>query len=378
MSDFAGRWHSTFGPMELVRQGNQVQGYYVFRGTRCTLDGTLQNGKLVFTYQEPGLAGEGWFELTRKGKSFAGQWHAEGDPAWRPWVGTRLGFDGLWETDFGRMRLVQEGDRIHGFYELGGGSAVEGQLASNELTFTYREPHTQGEGRFLMADDGLTFQGEWRQEGAPGWLPWQGVRALPRDLTWLVVLEVPWHTIHADRDYSFGTMLSEFFSRQPGVRMRHRFFTNEATLRRHCRELTLIAEPVVLLIATHGQPHGIPVDGGTVDVQAVGDCLRYAWDLKLLHFSACLLMQDPAVVEQWRGLAERLGFAISGYSTSVDWGASAILEFAYLELILSRGMTPAEAAEQVGKLLPFAGEEEVPGGAFAPAGFRIVVPDASV
>ncbi len=374
MSGFAGKWHSTFGLMELVQEGDRVHGQYSFRGIPCSLDGAIHGGRLVFRYQEPEAGGEGWFELQRKGRAFAGQWHADGDAQWRPWVGARVGFDGLWETSFGRMRLMQEGDRLHGFYEGGGGSTLEGRLEGAEFTFTYREPTAAGEGQFRLADDGLTFEGEWHEQGASGWLPWQGVRAMPRDLTWLVVLEVPWHTIHADRDYSFGNMLREFFSRQPGVRVRQRFFTNEAAFRRHCRELTLIAEPVVVVVATHGMPQGIPVDGGTIDVAAVGDCLRYAWDLRLLHFSACLLMQDPAVVARWRALAERLGFAISGYTTSVDWAASAILEFTYLEMILSRGMVPADAAGQVERLLPFAGDAEIEGGAFAPAGFRIVVP----
>jgi hypothetical protein len=378
MTTFAGKWHATFGPMELAQQGTRVWGDYAFRGTHCTLDGEVRGDRLVFTYQEPGARGEGWFELTRKGQAFAGQWRADGDPQWRPWVGSRVGFDGLWDTDFGRMRLVQEGERVHGFYELGGGSTVEGRVEGNELTFTYREPNSGGEGQFLLSPDGLTFQGEWRQEGKQGWLSWQGVRTLPRaDLTWLVVLEVPWHAISSDKDYSFGNMLSEFFSRQPSVRVRQRFFTNEAALRRHLREVTLIAEPVVLVVATHGMPQGIPLDGGTAGVQTVGDSLAYAWDLRLLHFSACLLMQDPAVVEGWQNLATRLGFPISGYTTSVDWAGSAIIEFTYLDMILARGMDPEQAADQVLRLLPFAGDEEVEGGAIAPAGFRLVLPEGT-
>jgi hypothetical protein len=374
MTDFSGKWNSTFGVMELLQRDGRVQGEYVFRGTPCTIEGELHGDRLVFRYEEPDVGGEGWFDMARKGQSFRGQWRQDGDPRWRPWVGSRVGFDGLWETDFGRMRLVQEGEHVHGFYDIPGGAVIEGRLEGGELHFHYREAQAQGEGRFALAEDGLSFQGEWRQDGKGTWLPWRGLRVLPRDLTWLVVLEVPWHTINADQDYSFGNMLREFFSRQLGVRVRQRFFTNEAGLRRHCRELTLIAEPVVLVIATHGLPQGIPLDGGTVDVRAIGDCLGYAWDLRLLHFSACLLMQDPAIVASWQELASRLGFAISGYSTSVDWAASAILEFTYLEMILSRGLTPEEAAAQVGRLLPFAGDDAIDGGAFAPAGFRIVVP----
>src|SRR5262249_35430196 len=114
--------------------------------------------------------------------------------------------------------------------------------------------------------------------------------------------------------------------------------------------------------------------GKTIDVATIGQGLRYAWDLRLLHFSACLLMQDPAVRAAWQEVADRGGFAVSGYSTSVDWAASAIVEFTYLELILGRGLSPGEAAAQVAALLPFAGDAELEGAAFPAAGFRIVTP----
>jgi hypothetical protein len=61
----------------------------------------------------------------------------------------------------------------------------------------------------------------------------------------------------------------------------------------------------------------------------------------------------------------------------VDWAGSAIIEFLYLDMILSRGLTPGQAAEQVLTLLPFAGDEPVEGGAIAPAGFRIVLPEGA-
>jgi hypothetical protein len=374
MNDFAGKWQSTFGPMELVQEGNAVRGYYWYRDTRCPIDGTVNGKRLTFTYEEGPVQGEGWWDLAPKGQSFRGQWRVPDDTMWRPWVGTRVGFDGVWQTDFGRMRLVADGSRVHGFYEIAGGSIIDGQCTGSELQFTYREPDVQGEGRFVLADDGMTFMGEWHAVGTARWMPWQGVRVRPGNQTWLVILEVPWHAIAADRDYSFGAMLREFFSRQPEVRVRQRFFTNEQALRRQCRELALVAEPVVLVIATHGQPKGIPLDGSVVDAGIMEECLREVPDLRLVHFSACLLMQDAAVVEAWRSVAQRGGFAISGYSTSVDWAASAIIEFTYLDLVLARGMPPALAAEQLLQLLPFAGDSGEPGVAFAPAGFRLVGP----
>jgi hypothetical protein len=188
-------------------------------------------------------------------------------------------------------------------------------------------------------------------------------------------MEAPWQRFLSDREYAFGNMLREFFARLANVRVRHRFFGNEAGLLKQCRDLMYLAEPVVLVLASHGLPQGVTVDGKTVEVRAVMESLRQAADLRLVHFSACLIMEDPAVVASLRTLSRQARLPLSGYATSVDWAASAIIEFTYLEMILAKGMTPAAAAEQVYRLLPFAGESEVPGGAYAPAGFRLILPE---
>jgi hypothetical protein len=255
---------------------------------------------------------------------------------------------------------------------------IDGQLEDGQLVFTYQEHRARGKGRFVLAEDGLSFLGEWQPEGADHWSPWRGLRMRPQpNLVWLVVIEAPWQRFLAEQEYSFGNMLREFFARAPHVQVRHRFFTNEAALLRCCRDLLYIAEPVVLVVATHGRAEGIPVDGQTVGVESVLGPLRDAGNLRLVHFSACLLMQDPAVVRQSSAFSREAGAAVSGYCTSVDWAASAIIDFAYLDLILARGLDPAAAAEQVQKLLPFAGDKRVAGGAFPPAGFRIVTPQSS-
>jgi hypothetical protein len=332
---------------------------------------------LNFRYQEPAVQGEGWFELIRKGHAFAGQWHPDGVDGWAEWTGERVGFDGLWDSDFGLLRLVQDGDLVHGFYEVAGGSTIEGRLDGDQLIFTYQEPTVSGEGRFVLADNGLTFHGQWKPAGGTGLLPWRGSRVLPRrGLTWLVVLEAPWQRFLSDREYAFGNMLREFFARLSHVQVRHRYFVNEASLRKSCRDLMYLPEPVVLVLASHGLPQGVTVEGQTVEVRAVMDSLRHAVDLRLVHFSACLIMQDPAVVESLRVLSRQARLPMSGYATSVDWAASALIEFTYLEMILAKGLPPEAAAEQVYRLLPFAGETPVPGGAYEPAGFRLILPES--
>lgn len=375
MNNFAGQWQTTFGPMKLTQTGTKVGGVYFCMSAECPIAGKIANGRLVFTYQEPTVHGEGWFELARNGKAFAGQFRPDGAANWEPWEGERIGFDGLWNTSFGLMRLSEDGDEVNGFYEVGGNSTITGRRTGNGLTFTYREPKTRGRGRFELAADGLSFQGEWRARSEPNWRPWTGTRVLPRrNLTWLVVIEAPWQRFLSDQEYSFGNMLREFFARVEGVQVRHRFFTNEAGLRKCCRDLQYIAEPVVLVVATHGEPAGITVDGQVIGLDTFVEYLRCAGSLKLLHFSACLLMQGAEGVRALTQFSERMQVPISGYKTSVNWAASAIIEFTYLDMILSQGRTPADAATQLARLLPFSTNEGVCDGAYPAAGFSILMP----
>ena len=157
--------------------------------------------------------------------------------------------------------------------------------------------------------------------------------------------------------------------------MRHRFFTDAASLVKWSKEVAYLAEPVVLVIATHGTPKGVMVHGKTIGADTLADGLRHCDNLKLLHFSACQLMKDRLASEMVRVLDKRVAFPISGYTTTVDWAASAIIEFTYFDMILLRGMKVTVAAEQVGKLLPFSGDKPIPGAAIPPAGFRLLTPE---
>ena len=103
MSDFAGDWFSTFGPMTLTQDGVRVQGTYQMGSHHCSLDGTIQDSVLRFRFHEPNAGGEGWFALRRYGK-FAGKWRQDGASHWQAWQGER-GFEGLWNSTFGPLRL---------------------------------------------------------------------------------------------------------------------------------------------------------------------------------------------------------------------------------------------------------------------------------
>ncbi len=380
---FAGTWETSFGTMVLTQKGDEVTGYYLMQGLQCTIDGTQAREKLSFRYREANTAGEGWFELASDGRSFTGKWRETGADSWKDWVGRRTSekvarkdFAGLWDSSFGRIRLVQNGTDVQGIYNFGAGGSIVGKLEGTRLTFDYKEPTVEGEGWFELAADGRAFEGKWRPKGSADWRKWNGTRVNPvPGQVWLVVIEAPWEGGLADQEYSFGQMLRAFFSRTPQVQVRHRIFTNEAGLRKWLSEVAYLAEPVVISLATHGTPDGVTVSGQTIGYQAIAESLRYADNIKLLHFSACAIMKAQLPEDLMRALNGQARFPISGYTESVDWGASAVLEFGYFDLILARGMPPEDAAKTILKLMPFAGDKRVAGAPFRSAGLRILMPE---
>ncbi len=369
LPSFAGRWFTTYGVMDLAQEGERIHGVYHFGDQQSKIDGKIEQGRFVFTYEEPNARGEGWFALLRPGK-FEGRWRPQGIEPWSSWTGER-GFEGVWESTFGLVRLIHERDGVVGFYEGLGSSTIQGQVKDSRLALRYQEPNAAGEAHFALSDDGMSFTGEWKPDGGAAWQPWNGRRLRQMAGVWLVVIEAYWQRHLMEREYSFGNMLREFFARVPGMQFSQRFFTNEAGLRQWCRDLMYVPGPVVAVIAAHATPAGIGVAGQTIQPQALTESLRYADNVQLLHFSSCLTMQEGPLLQEVRG---KLPFPISGYTTSVDWAASAIAEFTYLDMILARGMAPADAAAQLSKLLSFAGDRTFDGSVYPAAGFRMVMP----
>jgi hypothetical protein len=366
--DFSGRWTTSFGVMTLRQQGTNVAGTYGREGTECALEGTVAEGRLTFKYKEAVEKGSGWFRLRRPG-CFVGEYLAEGGfPRPRPWQGWR-GLDGLWDTSIGRLHLVEAGEQVRGGAEHDETARVEADVTGGgRYTFRVEGSRIKGRGRIELEQHGYALGGEWIQDEMPA-QPLQGRRVLPHPaLTWLVVMEAHWQRTLDDKEYAFGHMLRELFARVPWAQVRHRFYADEASLVRWCRQLTYLPEPTVLVITGHGETSGLTVEGRPIAMPAVVDALRLADGLKLLHFSACLVGQDAG-----QALAAA-PFPVSGYTTPVDWAQSALTEFIYLDMILEKGLAPARAAEQLLALVRFSGSDEIPGSPYRPAGFRFFEP----
>jgi hypothetical protein len=287
-------------------------------------------------------------------------------------------WNGIWDTVFGRMRLTQEDDRVHGFYDGASSGRVEGRVDGKRLILNYIEPASRGEAWFELDQSLNVFRGGWRPQGTEAWRDWSGQRIRPQpNLTWLMVIEAHWQRSLGDTEYSYGEMLRTFFARVPTVAVRQRYFNDGPSLERWCRELTYVPEPAIVLISSHGTQAGVGVHNHIIDPKRIVDCLREAGNIQLLHFATCLCLKEDYPNE----FASRIGapppFPISGYSTSVDWGGSAILEFNYLDLMLSKHMTPEHAAQTMLKNIAWAGDKAPADSPYGAAGFRFFKPAAS-
>lgn len=360
---FGGDWATTYGDMTLTESSSSVTGTYIMEGSVCALDGRREGGTLAFVYHEPDASGEGRFRLSADGNSFEGEWRAQGSSNFVPWLGrrrlppeARTAFDGLWETNFGRLRLASSGDRITGYYSFADGS-VSGRVEGGLLKFRYKD-QKEGDGEFRLAQNGRALRGRWRADGDKEWRDWTGLRVEPvAGRKWLVVLESRWESSLAEPEYTYGEMLKIFFARTPSVQVRQRFYTDRSSLLKWMREASLLAEPVVLYFSGHGTAEGLETETGPATAAILADPLKAGGSVSLVHFGSCDVMKGgvPAELQRLAGPGAR--FPVSGFAQPVDWAASAVTDFMYLDLILSRDLTPAKAAAELKRLMPFTARE---------------------
>ncbi|MGE0712574.1 MAG: hypothetical protein AB7N76_20335 [Planctomycetota bacterium] len=374
---FPGHWETTFGELVLTQDGVLLRGSYG-QGGAASLRGTLEGEKLSFRYEETGERGQGWFELAADGQSFAGQWRADGGEEWKAWTGKRLpgppraGFTGVFETSAGRVRLAQQGDAVRGVYCYGGNwGRLEGKVRDGALRFEWREGESKGEGEFKLGAQQVQLRGRWRSAGEQEWKDWNGQRVQARPgVRWLMVLEAYWEEGLEQSEYSFGSMLGAYFRRYPRVQLRHRRYGDKAGLLRYAREVALLAEPVVLVIASHGEQGALVAGEERVSADELAGVLAELPNLALLHFSACEVLVGEVPKQLRAGLPKGQQLPLSGYATAVDWSASAVLEFLYFDLILGRGFSPARAAQVVRQELGCASDRGVSGSPLGGLKFR--------
>jgi len=298
-------------------------------------------------------------------------------------------FAGLWESTFGAMELVIDGERVSGSYALGGGSTIAGRLSEDgmRLDFTYVEHAATGEGWFVLDESQQAFSGKWRVTGSTRWLDWFGRRAGAGRTgasgtgdPWLIILEANWEMALAEPQYNFGSMLQQYFTMAPArhVRVRHRFFHDAADFRRLAGEAAAMSEPVVLLISSHGTERGISSPGGVIGADVIAQTLRNGKNIVLLHLSGCMMMSGDVPAAVHAALPEETTFPISGYRAAVPWDASAISDFIYLSFLLIHRMPASDAAAQSILTAPYLGDRAPSGSLFPPLGLSVLERRAKV
>jgi hypothetical protein len=375
---FAGEWETTYGHMEVKVEGETARGTYQSPGEAPNaIRGAIDRRTWTFTYTEPGVEGEGSFTLSEDGLSFSGQWREKGTSAWQPWAGQRpaaapRNFSGVWQTTFGTMRLTQKDTNVTGCYAYSGHAEISGSVKDGVLKYTYTEPNgDKGGGEFTLGSGGESIRGTWKSTNGRQGGGWEGTRVKPvAGRTWLVVFEAHWEASLQHPEFSYGDMLRQFFTRVPSVAVRHRYFDGKEDFAKWCAELPYVNEPIIFYVSSHGTPNGITVGKEVLSGEFIGRQLRHVPELKLVHLGACLTMSGdvPAELRKAGGLAA----PVSGFTKVADWAGSAVIDFSYLDLVLSRKLAPVEAVRQIQQCVRFAGEEDAPDCAIKPAGLKIV------
>jgi hypothetical protein len=296
------------------------------------------------------------------------------------------GFEGPWSTTYGRINLRVEGSRVYGNYPHPAGSGIiEGTVDDGLLRFRYTEPgEIAGSGEFQLSQDRLSFAGRWLQDGVrEGPLgaqdqAWHGVRVFVESApsrgpaTWLVVLETHWEASLVANEFSYGEMLRAYYRRMPNLQVRHRRIHDRADFSRITQEISRLEGDVYLYISSHGTEAGATLADGSIDAPMMTALLASTSNIKLVHFGSCLVAAGSVPEDTLRALPPRHRVPISGFTQVADWGGSAVVDFAYLDNLLERRLSPADAVAATRRNIIFAGDTAP--GPVSPMGLRIVLP----
>lgn len=174
--NISGEWNTDDGKVMFNQEDNNVTGIYKFGDARIEgiINGNILEGYWYEspTYECPNDKGRLRFEFDSSANTFEGKWSYCENELNRTWNGVReqsalpLNISGEWYTEFGKMILKQEFNRVTGTYEYGNGR-VEGTISGYTLKGYWSEENTyecpSDKGRFELnfSTNGNTFRGVW-------------------------------------------------------------------------------------------------------------------------------------------------------------------------------------------------------------------------
>lgn len=194
----SGTYSTEWGKMILIQQGNLVTGNY--EHDNGILEGTLTGNVITGKWKEdptkepPFDAGLLKFEFNESMTTFTGYWKYGFDEMseWSgSWVGTKsdenvIKIGGVYDTDWGELKLLQDGKKISGVYTHDDGK-IEGIINGNEISGkwfeapTYDQPDDAGLFLFRFSEDLNSFTGNWKygfSEGSLDQGAWNGTKRI--------------------------------------------------------------------------------------------------------------------------------------------------------------------------------------------------------
>ena len=81
MADFSGYWMTSWGPMQIEQDGNEVNGTYAAHGW-SSFEGTVTGRRMNFQWKKLHWSGEAWLEMSIDGKRIFGATKADAPSTW--------------------------------------------------------------------------------------------------------------------------------------------------------------------------------------------------------------------------------------------------------------------------------------------------------
>jgi predicted esterase len=182
---FAGEWKTSIGVVKIQQDGDKVKGTYG-PNHQFSLEGTVKDKALTFSYQEQNAKGNAQWTLDDSGNAFNGGFQIQNGPqgGWDGWRADPTAeksketgqFSGGWLTSLGLMELTQDGNKVKGKYAQRGTSEIEGDVKGRHLEFRFKA-FRNGAGWMDVSADGKSLCGAAHTNGFAQWFGWSGRRA---------------------------------------------------------------------------------------------------------------------------------------------------------------------------------------------------------
>ncbi|HEY9054262.1 MAG TPA: hypothetical protein VIO60_05530 [Rectinemataceae bacterium] len=190
-----GVYSSDFGDLTLQQVGTRVTGTYPHAEGR--IEGTISGLTVSGWWYQSNGKGRFVFNFSPDASAFTGKWSYESAEPSSQWNGKRISggpstlsppalvspgpsyaipyLAGVYESDFGKVTLSQNGASVTGTYEHADGR-VEGTLSGSTVSGWWYQSNGKGRFVFVFNSDASAFTGKWSYESAEPSGQWNGRR----------------------------------------------------------------------------------------------------------------------------------------------------------------------------------------------------------